>query len=60
LVVPSSTTFLKSGRCSINAPLKWCVDAAHKAQLELRKQVGETYVDGRGLDQLIAEVQING
>ena len=32
-------------------------DAARKAQLELRKQVVETYDDGRGLDQLIAEVQ---
>ena len=32
-------------------------DASRKAQLELRKQVVETYDDGRGLDQLIAEVQ---
>ena len=32
-------------------------DAARKAQLELRKQVVETYDDCRGLDQLIAEVQ---
>ena len=32
-------------------------DAARKAQLELRKQVVETYDDARGLDQLIAEVK---
>ena len=32
-------------------------DAARKAQLELRKQAVESYDDGRGLDQLITEVQ---
>ena len=32
-------------------------DAQRKAELELRKKAVETYDDGRGLDQLIAEVQ---
>jgi len=32
-------------------------DAACKAQLELRKQAVESYDDGRGIDQLITEVQ---
>lgn len=32
-------------------------DAARKAQRDRRKQVVEIYDDGRGLDQLIAEVQ---
>ncbi len=32
-------------------------DAPRKAQLELRKQAVESYDDGRGLDQLITEVQ---
>ena len=32
-------------------------DQQRKAELELRKKAVETYDDGRGLDQLIAEVQ---
>ena len=32
-------------------------DQQRKAELELRRKAVETYDDGRGLDQLIAEVQ---
>ena len=49
------TTSPLFGRCSVNALLKRCKKMM--LQLELRKQAVDSYDDGRGIDQLITEVQ---